>query len=252
VRFWDEITCGPGFVTESLTPEELSRVRAMITTQYLEQLGQAAPSLLEQAADVGIHRYHTLPIAFDHGAFWSKDRRILPASTLPAFERMGFFRRIREVLPSAAIYHDDLMWRVVRPDQPSDVGPIHADKWFWDAGNGAIPADHDRFKVWVAVDTEPGLNGLCVKPESHRSTTWKHHFEFKHGKMKPVLDESAEELRMELLPLRPGEMVFFHDALLHGGVVNRGQFCRVSLELTVIYKVEEGERLTTLPRATAA
>src|SRR5262249_58299514 len=106
---------------------------------------------------------------------------------------------IGEHLPSAAIYADDLMWRVVRPGQPSDVGPVHADKWFWDAGNGSIPADHGRFKVWIAIHTEPGLNGLSIKPGSHKSDRWRRHFETRHGKLKPVLDESVEELAMQLL-----------------------------------------------------
>jgi ectoine hydroxylase-related dioxygenase (phytanoyl-CoA dioxygenase family) len=40
---------------------------------------------------------------------------------------------------------------------------------------------------------------------------------------------------MELLPLAAGQMVLFHDELLHGGVVNRGTACRVSIELTVLF-----------------
>jgi ectoine hydroxylase-related dioxygenase (phytanoyl-CoA dioxygenase family) len=60
--------------------------------------------------------------------------------------------------------------------------------------------------------------------------------------MKPVLDETPEELQMELLPLKAGEMVLFHDALLHGGVVNRGAACRVSIELTVLYRADDGDR----------
>ncbi|MBX9584084.1 MAG: phytanoyl-CoA dioxygenase family protein [Gemmataceae bacterium] len=252
MEFWRQINDGRGYALEALTPDELAAVRGMITDQYLDGLREAAPGLVNRAEAVGLDQYHTLPIPFDHGSFWEKRRRVLPASAIPAFERMGFFRRIRDRLPSASVYHDDLMWRIVRPGQPSDIGPVHADKWFWDAGNGSIPAGHDRFKIWVGVWTEPGLNGLSVKSYSHTSDKWKHHFEFKHGKMKPVLDESAEALNMELLPLRSGEMVFFHDALLHGGVVNAAQTCRVSIELTVAYKAEEGERLLAAARKTAA
>lgn len=252
MRFWHEINDGKGFDIDALTADELAQVRGMITAQYLGHLGAVAPKLTEPAATVGIDKYHTLPIEFDHGSYWSKDKRVLGANTLSTFSGMGFFRRIREHLPSAEIYHDDLMWRVVRPNEPSDVGPVHADKWFWDAGNGAIPTGYDRFKIWVAVFTEPGLNGLCIKPHSHTSDRWKHHFEFKHGKMKPVLDETPEQLDMELLPLRSGEMVLFHDALLHGGVVNRGTTCRVSIELTVLYRADEGERLLTAVRRKSA
>ncbi len=253
MTFWQEINDGKGFETDALTPDELDRVRRMIAAQYLANLGAADPELVSQAATTGIDRYHTLSIPFDHGTFWSKEKRVLPTRTLPEFERMGFFRRIQAILPSAAIYHDDLMWRIVRPQQPSDIGPVHADKWFWDAGNGEIASDRERLKIWIAVFTEPGLNGLTVKPHSHTSDRWQRHFEFKHGKMKPVLDEDVENLQMELLPLRAGEMVLFHDALLHGGALNRGSTCRVSIELTVTYRAEDGVRLLeyTTPKAAA-
>jgi hypothetical protein len=251
VDFWTEINNGRGYALDALTPAELAEVRGIITAQYLDTLGELAPDLVGRAGAVGIENYHTLPIPFDHGSSWSKEKRVPSASAVQAFERMGFFRRIRQALPSAAVYHDDLMWRVVRPNQPTDVGPVHADRWFWDAGNGALPAGYDRFKIWVAVFTEPGKNGLTVKPHSHTSAQWKHHFEFKHGKMKPVLDESPEQLGMDLLLLEPGEMVLFHDALLHGGALNVGTTCRVSIELTVMYRAGEGERLLTGTRHAA-
>lgn len=252
MSFWTEINDGKGYALDALTPAELGEVRGIIAAQYLDNLAAAAPDLVGRAKAVGIDHYHTLPIAFDHGSFWSKERRVPPPSAVPAFERMGFFRRIRQTLPSAAVYHDDLMWRVVRPNQPTDVGPVHADKWFWDAGNGALPAGHDRFKIWIGVYTEPGKNGLTIKGHSHTSDRWKHHFEFKHGKMKPVLDESPEEIGMELLPLEPGGMVLFHDALLHGGALNVGSTCRVSIELTVMYRADEGGRALQAARRAAA
>jgi ectoine hydroxylase-related dioxygenase (phytanoyl-CoA dioxygenase family) len=145
--------------------------------------------------------------------------------------------------PSAIISHDELNWRLVRPNQPSDIGPVHADKWFWDAGYGygSMPAGFDRFKVWMAIHTQPGANGLCVKPESHRRD-WNHHFEEKDGVRKPVFDEDPAAIGMELLPLAAGEMVMFHDQLLHGGVVNRGSSCRISIELTVLFDRKDALR----------
>jgi hypothetical protein len=251
MSFWTEVNDGRGYALDALTPAELAEVRGVITDQYLGHLRAVDPALAERAAAVGVENYHTLPLPFDHGSFWAKERRVPPASAVPVFERLGFFRRIKAELPSAAVYHDDLMWRVVRPNATTDIGPVHADKWFWDAGNGSIPAGYDRLKVWVAVWTEPGKNGLTVKGHSHTSDRWKHHFEFKHGKMKPVLDESPEEIGMELLPLAPGELVLFHDALLHGGALNVGATCRVSIEVTITYRAEEGERLSAAARRAA-
>lgn len=246
------LTAGPGYCLDRLTPGELDFVRARVTTQYLDRLAELQPELSGPARDAGLARYHTLPIRFDHTASWPKSSRLLPARYLADFATMGFFRRIRRQLgPKAVISHDELNWRLVRPGRPEDVGPIHLDKWFWDAGYGTMPDGYDRFKIWIALFTEPGANGLAVKPGSHRRANWKHHFEVRDGVRKPVLDEDPAALAMELLPLQPGQMVMFHDELLHGGVVNRGTTCRVSMELTVLFPREEGlaraERLLRRP-----
>jgi hypothetical protein len=240
---FDEINDGHGFCLEELTPNELEYVRELITNQYLDRLGQLQPELVPLARERGIARYHTLPIAFDHGKSWPKATRLLNSKYVGDFSRMGFFRRIRSQIGSSAmISHDELNWRLVRPNQPGDVGPLHADKWFWDAGYGygSMPSGYDRFKIWIAIHTEPGANGLCVKSGSHRRS-WLHHFEEKDGVRKPVFDENPDEIGMELLPLGAGTMVMFHDELLHGGVVNRGATCRVSIELTVLFDKHEAQ-----------
>jgi hypothetical protein len=237
-----ELMDGPGFCFEDLTTTELEQIRGLIDTQYLERLGQLQPTLVPLARERGIARYHTLPIAFDHGQSWPKSSRLLHSRHVADFSRMGFFRRIRDQLgPTATISHDELNWRLVRPNQPADVGPLHADKWFWDAGYGSMPTGYDRFKIWMAIHTEPGSNGLCVKPFSHRQT-WPHHFEEKDGVRKPVFDDNPDEIEMSLLHLAAGQLVMFHDEMLHGGMVNRGATCRVSIELTVLFDRAEGFR----------
>lgn len=232
---------GPGYHLDELTPEELEFVRGLITAQYLERLAALQPDLVPLARERGIAAYHTLPVTFDHARAWPKAARLLDRRYVADFTRMGFFCRIRQELgPSAVISHDELNWRLVRPGQPSDVGPLHADKWFWDGGYGSMPPGYDRFKVWIAVHTEPGRNGLCLKPYSHRRQ-WQHHFVEVDGVRKPVFDEDPDAVGTELLPLAPGQMVMFHDELLHGGVVNRGVTCRVSIELTVLFDPAEAQ-----------
>ncbi len=244
MAIFTEITQGPGFHLDSLTPCELEQIRTWIAAQYEERLQQLQPDLVPLARERGIAHYHTLPISFDHGSSWPKPTRLLDRRHVSDFAAMGYFARIKEQFgPSAIISHDELNWRLVRPNQPGDIGPIHADKWFWDAGYGygSMPPGYDRFKIWMAIHTEPGANGLCIKPESHRRE-WQHHFELKDGVRKPVFDESPDTLGMELLPLEAGQIVMFHDELLHGGVFNHGRTCRVSIELTVLFDRSEAER----------
>src|SRR5689334_11123921 len=122
-----------GYCLEQLAPAELEEIRGFITDQYLGRLDQLQPGLAPLARERGIAHYHTLPITFDHGKSWPKTSRLLDPKHVADFARMGFFRRIRRQLgPSAIISHDELNWRLVRPNQPADIGPIHADKWFWD------------------------------------------------------------------------------------------------------------------------
>jgi hypothetical protein len=229
---WD----GPGyFLGRSLTRLELEAVRWMITAQFLDHLRAIDPNLADKAAQLGIENYHLLQHSLDHGAVWTKRVRIWSADLVPALKRMSFYRAVVEEFEDVVTSDNELLWRLVRPERPEDVGPIHADAWFWDLGDGQPPPGYGRFKVWIPVFAEPGYNGLCVVPYSHQRD-WKYHGEARHGITKPVLDEKLEDLDLQLLPLAPGEMVFFHDRLLHGGVVNRGTRCRVSVELTLFFR----------------
>ena len=235
------MTSGPGYYTgQSLNDFELRTLRDMIAAQYLERVSALAPALAERAAALGIQNYHRLGPAIDHETAWPKASRILPAADVAVVRRMSFFRAVEAEFGPVVISDDELNWRLVRPGAAGDVGPVHADEWFWDLGYGRLPDGHYRFKVWIPVFAEPGYNGLCVKPFSHHRTDWRHHTEIRHGIPKPVFDEDAEALDMQLLSLGPGQLVMFHDRLLHGGVVNRGATCRVSVELTVFFRVDSG------------
>jgi hypothetical protein len=245
VTIFNELDGARGYFVDSLSDAELAQVRAVIGAQYLANITRLQPDLAERAREAGMTHYHTLPITFDHARAWPKAARLLDPSYVDDFSRMGFFGRVREHFgASAYISNGELNWRLVRPQQASDVGPVHADKWFWDAGygEGLMPVGFDRFKIWIAIFTEPGANGLMIKPGSHHRD-WAHHFEERDGARKPVFDEDPDAIGMQLLPLGPGKLVMFHDRLLHGGVVNRGNSCRVSIELTVLYDVAEAQAL---------
>jgi hypothetical protein len=233
---YDALTTGPGYyLGQRLTELELRTMHGMIAAHYLERLRATDPTLEKQAAVLGIENYHRLAHGLDHGAVWPKEARLLPAGCLPVVKKMAFYRAIADEFHDIDIFDAELNWRLVRPHALEDVGPVHADGWFWDLGYGRIPEGYDRFKVWVPLVAEPGSNGLSILPNSHRRD-WKHHTEVRHGIPKPAIDENVEELGMQLLFLSPGEMVMFHDRLLHAGVVNRGTRCRVSLELTIFFR----------------
>jgi ectoine hydroxylase-related dioxygenase (phytanoyl-CoA dioxygenase family) len=229
---WDN----PGFLLgHRLAPDELQTVRNLVTQQWVGRIRAIDPVVADEAARIGMANYHLIADRVDHHSIWPKKARLLPVQAIPLLKSMAFYRAIVAEFKDVKLLDDEQIWRLVRPNEENDVGPIHADGWFWDYGNGgnsATPAGYDRFKIWIPLYTEPGRNGLCVVPDSH-VRDWKHHDEVRHGITKPVLDERVEDLDVRLLTLNPGEMVMFHDRLLHGGVVNRGNHCRVSFELTI-------------------
>lgn len=232
----EALTTGPGFyLGHRLSASEYRTLHGMITAHYLDRLRAHDPALADEAACLGIENYHRIQDRVDHASFWPKKARILPAQCEGPLKQMGFYKAIEQEFGDVLLSDEDRNWRLVRPHAEDDVGSVHADCWFWDIGYGRIPDGHDRFKVWIPVVTEPGANGLSILPDSHRRE-WKHHAEVRHGASKPMIDENVEELGMQLLLLEPGEMVMFHDRLLHGGVVNRGKYCRVSLELTIFFR----------------
>ena len=120
----------------------------------------------------------------------------------------------------------------MRPGAKNDIGPLHADAWYWQLGHGVIPPNMKRIKVWVALFCEPNLNGLRVVPYSQKRE-WKYHSEHRDGFSKPQIDEDESQLDIRLVPTKPGDTIVFHDNLLHGGALNNGQHTRVSLEFTI-------------------
>jgi len=231
-----------GYSTElHLRPEELARLKALIEKQWLEVVRSAAPELVETFAGGGIERYHEHSHLVDHASLWPKRCRILPAEAVAEIRAMSLFDRLEDHFGEFVISNEDelepeeLYWRIVRPRQSGDIGPLHADAWFWELGHGATPADMTRVKVWIAVVTEPGRSGLRIVPGSHLRE-WRYHGEMRHGFVKPQIDEDERELNPQLVPMSPGDAIVFHDRLLHGGAMNEGELTRVSLEFTMFVK----------------
>ncbi len=231
---------GPdGFSTElSFAPDELSRIKDLISQQWLARIQSVAADQVAQFAEAGIERYHELSQLVDHSTIWPKRERILPAAAVDEIRQMSLIQNLAAEFGDFTISSEDgsgweeVYWRLVRPNETGDVGPLHADRWFWDLGHGETPPNVDRVKVWVAVVTEPGLNGLRVVPGSHQRE-WNYRGEERHGMIKPQFDEDDYDLDPQLIDTAPGTAIVFHDGLLHGGALNRGTTTRVSFEFTM-------------------
>jgi len=131
--------------------------------------------------------------------------------------------------------HPEIYWRIVRPNEQSDVGPLHADSWFWELNNWLIPARFtQRTKVWIPLATEIGLNGLLALPGSHLQT-YNYTIEYDGSKRKPRISSYIDKHDIILLNVPHGSYVIFNDRLIHGGAFNAGIQSRISFEFTCLH-----------------
>ena len=231
-----------GFVQESgLSVRDLATVRALIREQWLQRIQQFAPRDVDEFAALGLGEYHELASKLDHGSLWSKEHRLLPLESVATFKQTEYYQSLNAFFGGVEISDEDqqgweqVYWRLVRPNCPEDVGPMHADIWFAQLEPEFFPPDRSRLKVWIAIECEPGKNGLAVVPGSHLKD-WQFRGELRDNKLKPVIEENVAELDSTLVKTSPGEAIVFDERLLHQGVINRGQRTRVSIEFTILIR----------------
>lgn len=226
-----------------LTKDELKKIRLLITRPWLLNIGKkTTPEIVEKFKSIGINRYHELAHLLDHGSIWPKSTRILNQDAVTEIRSMSLFQRLEdefgyfEISDEENVGHEEIYWRLVRPNSPTDVGPLHADAWFWDLGHGVTPSGCKRVKVWIAICCTPGKDGFKFVPGSHKHK-WPYHGELKDGITKPKIGISEKELNVEIFKSQQGEAIIFNDQLLHGGAVGKNE-TRVSLEFTMFVKKE--------------
>ena len=224
------------------TPGELAQVRALIRDQWLERIAQAAPSALKEFEKITMDRYHELCHLVDHKSLWPKARRILGQVAVKKIRATSLVGALeREFGPfgisdEEEIGHEEMYWRLVRPGGAGDVGPLHADAWFWNLGHGRTPEGAQRVKVWIAIHCDTGQNGFRFVPGSHKKD-WPYHGVERDGFVKPQIDVNDEDLEVSIFASKPGDAIVFHDRLLHGGAPG-GATTRVSLEFTMFVPLE--------------
>lgn len=234
---------GCGYYLElRFSSEELKEVLELVESHWLQRLKKVYPHDWERFSEIGMARYHELAHLIDHASAWTKDARMLPENAVKKIRSMSIVKKLEaeygaiEIVDEENIGYEEIDWRLVRPNEASDVGPFHADAWFCELGHGVKPdSDIKAIKIWIALCCEPGLNGLKVVPHSQKKT-WRYHGEFRHGFVKPQIDEDEASLPAVLAHTSPGDAVLFHDKLLHAGAINRGQFTRVSMEFMIFVK----------------
>lgn len=242
INFLENIDGSDGFSKVTFPSAELERMRSLVREQWVARIGSLAPECLVRFQGISMDRYHEFQHLIDHKAAWPKRERILCSSSAEEILRLPTLMNLFEIVGEGHVSDEEkigranIYWRLVRPNAESDVGPIHADKWFWDLGHGdPISPGYRRIKLWIALFCEPGKSGFCYVPGSHLKN-WSYKGELRDGIRKPIMDIDRSSLDLEIFHSEPGDGILFHDQLLHGGVVGRG-LTRVSLEFTLIVPI---------------
>src|SRR3990167_3548165 len=163
-----------------LSADELETIRKMIRMQWLYRLQLLVPNDIQKFDEIGIERYHELAHLINNSQSWLKPARVLPRKAIDMIRKMTFFNQLRHELSQFSISDEEcfgwenIYWRLVRPGN-TDFGTLHTDKWFWDLdGYGAsVDFPHERLKIWIAIYTVCGKNGLRIVPGSHQKKDWK-------------------------------------------------------------------------------
>lgn len=235
------IESGPGFFCGlSLTFDELLRVRSLVSQSFLRRIEAVYPDLPTRFNALEMDRYHEISDQIDHKHLWAIEHRVLDREAFQEVRSMSLAKSLEaafgpfDIADAEGVGRPNMVWRVVRPQQWSDVGPMHADSWFRELGHGWMPASVRHVRIWIGIYCESGQSGFQVVRDSHKRS-WPYHGESRDGFVKPMIDVDVDDLAAEDLALSPGQAVVFSDRLLHRGVPTSKR-TRVSLEFTLLLR----------------
>ena len=239
-----ELKNGKGFFIFNLEKIELDKIRKLVSQHYLKIIKNKYPNLAQIALNKSMNRYHEISDKIEHSNFWPVRTRILPKEKSRDFLNLSFVKNLTNILGKFTVSdelnvgHEEIIWRIVRPNENKDVGLIHCDKWYWDLNeNHIMPPDKERVKCWVSLWCE-GQNGIQLYPGSQLKnfsydSARRVSQGFGHEQKTPIFDSTAIKDKFVKIDCTPGTAVVFNDKLLHGGVTNRGSETRVSIEFVM-------------------
>lgn len=228
------------FTGLSLTPVELDNVRYFIREQWLRSIENQDQKLVEKFRCINMDQYHEISDLVDHSKMWPVTERVLGADAVNYIRNTSLFSVLRQefgdfqISGEHGVEPEEIVWRLVRPASVSDVGPLHADEWFWKLGNGTTPDGYQRFKVWISIFGELGTSGFKFVSGSHKKN-WNYDVERRDGILKPKIADDVSNLKTKSFKGIPGQAIIFHDKLIHGGEVGILS-TRVSIEFTIFTK----------------
>jgi hypothetical protein len=229
-----------------LLPDEVEELRRLTAKSWLDVIRRAAPDKLKAFETVEIDRYHELSHLIDHARMWTTETRTFSAEIVDVIRSFSLFdlfdrecpgyRICSEMPPYGDLGRGRMNWRLVRPGDGTDLGPVHADYWFETVVDGWAGKSTDtlRVKIWIPIYLEPGLTGFAYLPRSHKMNLAFTRKPVGDSGYKPYFDPAHLPAPLVKLDTRPGTAVLFNYNLVHQGANStRATRTRVSMETTL-------------------
>jgi hypothetical protein len=229
-----------------LLPDELAELRRLTTRSWLDVIRKVAPERLKEFENIEIDQYHELSHLIDHARVWTSETRTFSAEVVDAVRSFSLFelfnrecpgyRICSEMPPYGDLGRGRMNWRLVRPGDGIDLGPIHADYWFEAVVDGwaGKPTDTLKVKIWIPIYLEPGLTGFAYLPRSHKMDLAFTRKPVGNSGYKPYFDPADLPSPLAKLDTPPGTAVLFNYNLVHQGANStRATRTRVSMETTL-------------------
>jgi len=226
-----------GFALIKISNQDLDLFREVVQNHYVNILSKTQSNKFLES--YSITEYHKFSDNVNHSDLWAKKNRILSPEEYNKFMSSDFFLALKKELGEINITDEEgsgypeIYYRLVRPYPFRDVGPLHADKWFWDLGHGQMPLNREfkRVKFWCSLWNDNDETGFRFVPGSHLGN-FQYSSENRGGILKPNFDESLYDLAITNLKGEAGTLIIFNDNLLHGGYSTK-ESTRLSFEFTL-------------------
>lgn len=228
-----------GYTKIDFDKMSMAVIRAEIEKQYSETIKR---HLNTGEKGCEIKNYLDVEAGIKHREIWSKTARILKEQSYENIMKTKLITKLREIIGDFTVSDEEslgygnIYWRIVRPHQEKDVGPLHRDEWFWNLNPERIKSakSQKRLKCWIPIIYEKGKNLLLIEPYSHLRNDIVYEGEMRDGIMKPKSPKYQAGLKPEMVHMENNQALLFHDRLIHGGSLNRSKEIRVSIEFTLL------------------
>lgn len=225
------------FVIKSLDEEVLSLFKSEITKIIFQKICQYNIKFDGKFYLENYHNYFSEEI---HNSIWNKENRIFSYKFIHSEKIMNWLKKICSikynytVLDIEKIGYPEVYFRIVRPNQDTDISGLHTDGSFYSITNNVEKIIWANWvKVWCPILFESKENNLGFFPES-----LNHNLKFipliSKDKVRPkLLLNNFDKNNAIFAASDIGDVVYFSPDILHCAINKNSKYTRISIEFAI-------------------